>query len=96
VSKSPFTQLASRCRVCGSLARVRTSREISRDYREAYFVCRNEACQHEFVASVSFLRTLVEPLKKAADLAGDATSSAVAAIKPPEGAPLLAWIEGGQ
>lgn len=88
-----FTQLASRCNICGHLARVRTSREISSTYREAYFVCRNENCRHEFVASISFLRTLIAPIARAAEAAGDAASSAAAALAP-ESPPLLNWIEG--
>lgn len=90
-----FTQLASRCNICGHLARVRTSREISSTYREAYFVCRNAECQHEFVASISFLRTIIDPLKKVATAAGDAAQSAVAALAP-DTTPLLTWIEGGR
>lgn len=66
------SHISARCNVCGSLAKIRTSREVTKDYREAYFQCRNEACQHEFVASISFLRTIIAPLSEIVAVANDA------------------------
>ena len=43
-----------RCPHCGSLTFRRTSREVTRTYRELFYICRNVVCGHTFKASLSY------------------------------------------
>lgn len=47
-----------RCPHCQAAASARTSRSMSRMYREVTYVCRNLKCGHVFVAGLEALRTL--------------------------------------
>lgn len=59
--------LRLRCPHCLSLAKVRTTREVTALYRELRFQCTNvegdEPCGHTFVASMVIERTIVPSAK---------------------------------
>jgi len=46
------------CPHCGGKATCRTSKPISRVFRELYYRCPNDACDFQFVATLEVSRTL--------------------------------------
>jgi hypothetical protein len=47
-----------RCPHCNVPAKIRTSREITITVREIYFTCRTPACNHSFVAQLTYVHGL--------------------------------------
>lgn len=48
------------CPTCGTVAAIRTSRELSNTTREIYCQCQNIQCSHTWVAFLSAVRTIVK------------------------------------
>ncbi len=57
-----------RCPHCDTGARIRSSRQITRTYREIYLQCDNMECGHTFVADLTIVRTIAPSATPRADV----------------------------
>ncbi|BCS89980.1 ogr/Delta-like zinc finger family protein [Pseudodesulfovibrio sediminis] len=46
------------CPTCGKVARITSSNNMNRQFKQAYCICSNPACGHTFVMNVEFDHTL--------------------------------------
>lgn len=47
-----------RCNICGSVARVNSSKEVGGGLKQLYCSCQNVECGHTFVCDLTFSHTL--------------------------------------